>query len=40
MPGIALLGRAISSVGDAALAVRLDTSLRRDFIAGYAANAC
>lgn len=39
MPGIALLGWSTSSVGDAALAIRLDTSLRRDFIAGYAANA-
>jgi hypothetical protein len=39
MPGIALLGFDTSSVGDAALAIRLDTSLRRDFIAGYAANA-
>lgn len=39
MPGIALLGFSTSSVGDAALAIRLDTSLRRDFIAGYAANA-
>ena len=38
-PGIGLIGHAISSVGDAALAVRLDTSLERDYIAGYAANA-
>jgi len=38
-PGIALLGHAVSPVGDAALAVRMDRSIRRDFIAGYAANA-
>ncbi len=38
-PGIGLIGHAISAVGDAALAVRLDTSLERDYIAGYAANA-
>jgi hypothetical protein len=38
-PGIGLVGHAISSVGDVALAVRLDTSLERDYIAGYAANA-
>jgi hypothetical protein len=38
-PGIGLLGSAIDAVGDAALAVRLDTSLERDFVAGYAANA-
>ena len=39
MPGIALLGSAASPVGDVALAVRLDRSLRRDFIAGYAVSA-
>ncbi|HWU90743.1 MAG TPA: hypothetical protein VN253_25930, partial [Kofleriaceae bacterium] len=39
MPGIALLGWSTSTVGDAALAIRLDASVRRDFIAGYAANA-
>jgi len=38
-PGIGLLGWGVSSYGDVALAVRLDTSLRRDFVAGYAANA-
>ena len=37
-PGIGLLGSAIDAVGDAALAVRLDTSLERDYVAGYAAN--
>jgi hypothetical protein len=39
MPGIALLGWGASAVGDVAIAVRLDRSLRRDFIAGYAVNA-
>jgi hypothetical protein len=38
-PGIGLIGHAIDPVGDVALAVRLDTSLERDYIAGYAANA-
>jgi hypothetical protein len=39
VPGIAITGHAINSVGDTALVIRLDTSLQRDFIAGYAANA-
>jgi hypothetical protein len=39
VPGIMLLGHAIDSVGDVAIAVRLDRSLERDFIVGYAANA-
>lgn len=39
VPGIALLGQAISPVGDVALAIRLDRSIKRDFIAAYAANA-
>ena len=38
-PGISLLGFAASPDGDTALAVRLDTSLRRDYVAGYAASA-
>jgi len=38
-PGIDVLAGAASSVGDAALAIRLDSSLRRDLIVGYAANA-
>ena len=38
-PGIGIIGHGIDSVGDVALAVRLDTSLERDYIAGYAANA-
>ena len=37
-PGIGLVGQAIDSVGNAAVAIRLDTSLERDYIAGYAAN--
>lgn len=39
VPGIGLVGHAIDSVGDVALAVQLDSSLARDFIVGYAANA-
>lgn len=39
VPGIGLLGHAVNRVGDTAIAVRLDRSLRRDFVAGYAANA-
>ncbi|MDB4954707.1 MAG: hypothetical protein JWO36_2276 [Myxococcales bacterium] len=39
VPGIMLLGHAIDSVGDVAIAVRLDRSISRDFIVGYAANA-
>lgn len=39
VPGIGLLGHASSPVGDVALAVRLDRSIKRDFIAAYAANA-
>ncbi len=38
-PGIAVLATAVSSIGDAALAVRLDSTLRRDLVVGYAANA-
>jgi hypothetical protein len=39
VPALSLLGFAASPVGDVAIAVRLDASLRRDFIVGYAANA-
>ncbi|MBA3538361.1 MAG: hypothetical protein H0T79_01920, partial [Deltaproteobacteria bacterium] len=39
VPGISVLGSGISRFGDVALAVRLDKSIQRDFIAGYAANA-
>lgn len=38
-PGIAVLADAVSSIGDAAMVIRLDSSLRRDFVVGYAANA-
>lgn len=38
-PGIGLIGQSIDRVGDVAVGVRLDTSLERDYIAGYAANA-
>jgi len=39
VPAIGLLGSGISEVGDVAIAVRLDRSIQRDFIVGYAANA-
>jgi hypothetical protein len=39
VPGIAVLASATSSVGDAAMVVQLDRSLRHDYVAGYAANA-
>jgi len=39
VPGIGLLGHAIDAVGNTAIAVRMDASLRHDFIVGYAANA-
>jgi len=39
VPGIQLLGWSASSIGDAVLAVRLDNSLRRDYVAAYAAHA-
>jgi hypothetical protein len=35
VPGIQLLGHASAADGGVALAIRLDTSLRRDFIARY-----
>jgi hypothetical protein len=38
IPGISLLGHATSSVGDVALAMRLDRSIRRDYIVGFAAS--
>jgi hypothetical protein len=38
VPGIGLLGFGASSIGDVAIAVRIDRSIERDFIAGYAAN--
>lgn len=39
VPGIALLGSSIDAVGNTALVVQLDASLRRDYVAAYAANA-
>ena len=39
VPANGLLGHAIDAVGNTAIAVRMDSSLRHDFIAGYAANA-
>jgi hypothetical protein len=39
VPGISMLGRAVSPVGDAVLAIRADTSIKHDFIAAYAASA-
>lgn len=39
VPAIGLLGHAIDEVGNTAIAIRMDSSLRRDFIVGYAANA-
>ncbi|MGE3546576.1 MAG: hypothetical protein AB7L28_21800 [Kofleriaceae bacterium] len=39
VPGISTIGFGTSSIGDVALAVRLDRSIQRDFIAAYAANA-
>jgi hypothetical protein len=39
VPAIGLLGHAIDAVGNTAIAVRMDSSLHHDFIAGYAANA-
>ncbi len=39
VPGIGIIGHAVSKVGNTVMAVRLDTSLQRDYIAGFAANA-
>jgi hypothetical protein len=39
VPGIGLVGHAIDSIGDVAIAVQLDRSLDHHFIVGYAANA-
>ncbi len=38
VPGIAITSHAISSVGDVAMAIRLDASLERDYVVGYAAS--
>jgi len=39
VPAISALGHAVNAVGDTAIAVRMDSSLRHDFVVGYAANA-
>jgi hypothetical protein len=39
VPAISALGHAVDAVGDTAIAVRMDSSLRHDFVVGYAANA-
>ena len=39
VPAISALGHAIDAVGNTAIAVRMDASLRHDFIVGYAASA-
>lgn len=39
VPGIGIIGHAISKVGNTVLAVRIDTSLEHDYVAGFAANA-
>ena len=39
VPAISALGHAIDAVGNTAIALRMDSSLRHDFVVGYAANA-
>jgi len=39
VPAISLLGHAVDGVGNTAIAIRMDSSLRHDFVVGYAANA-
>jgi hypothetical protein len=39
VPGISVLGHAIDGVGNTAIAVRMDRTLRHDFVVGYAATA-
>ncbi len=39
VPGIGLLGFGVSSIGDVAIAVRMDRSIEHDYVVGYAANA-
>jgi len=39
VPAISALGHAVDGVGNTAVAIRMDSSLRHDFIVGYAANA-
>jgi hypothetical protein len=39
VPAISALGHAVDAVGNTAVAIRMDSSLRHDFVVGYAANA-
>ena len=39
VPAISALGHAVDAVGNTAIAIRMDSSLRHDFVVGYAANA-
>jgi hypothetical protein len=39
VPALSMLGYAIDAVGTTAIAIRLDSSLRHDYIAGFAASA-
>ncbi|HEU4735050.1 MAG TPA: hypothetical protein VFT22_44470 [Kofleriaceae bacterium] len=39
VPAITTLGHAMDAVGNTAIAVRMDSTLRHDFLVGYAANA-
>ncbi|HEY4055129.1 MAG TPA: hypothetical protein VGM39_00930 [Kofleriaceae bacterium] len=39
LPALMMLGRAISPAGDTVLSIRLDNSIKRDYIAAYAASA-
>jgi len=39
VPALSTLGYAVDPVGNTAIAVRMDSSLRHDYVAGYAANA-
>jgi hypothetical protein len=38
VPAISALGHAIDAVGNTAIALRIDSSLRHDYVVGYAAN--
>ena len=39
VPAISALGHTVDAVGNTAVAIRMDSSLRHDFVVGYAANA-
>jgi hypothetical protein len=39
VPAISALGHAVDAVGNTAIALRMDSSLRHDYVVGYAANA-